>query len=167
MTEPLSKTAPSVIRSSVEITGMTELPSGMRATRENRKMAASKLLKKVRAPAKKKFPARAQNFRIPEQPGLTGTYASCASSCCTHVIKCCGHQNMLVICCLLLQESSALLLSVCPVVERLLCCLLLQESSALLLSTMGLLPGHMCTATSNTRTDMLHLSFCFPVVKQR
>lgn len=47
---------------------MTELPSGMRATRENRKMAASKLLKKVRAPAKKKFPARAQNFRIPEQP---------------------------------------------------------------------------------------------------
>lgn len=49
------------------------------------------------------------------------------------------------------------------------CCLLLQESSALLLSayTEGLLLGHMCTATSNTRTDMLHLSFCFPVVKQR
>ena len=48
------------MRSSVEMTGMTELPSGMRATREKRKIAASKLLKKVRAPAKKKLPASAQ-----------------------------------------------------------------------------------------------------------
>ena len=60
MMEPSSKTAPSVMRSSVEMTGITELPSGMRATRENRKMAASRLLKKVRAPAKKKFPATVQ-----------------------------------------------------------------------------------------------------------
>ena len=57
MTRPLLRTAPSVMRSSVEMTGMTELPSGIRATREKRNMAASKLLKKVLAPAKKKLPA--------------------------------------------------------------------------------------------------------------
>lgn len=60
MTRPLSRTAPNVMRSSVEMTGITELPSGMRATREKRKIAASKLLKKVRAPAKKKLPASVQ-----------------------------------------------------------------------------------------------------------
>ena len=57
MTRPLLRTAPRVMRSSVEMTGITELPSGMRATLENRKIAASKLLKKVLAPAKKKLPA--------------------------------------------------------------------------------------------------------------
>ncbi len=57
MTRPLLRTAPRVMRSSVEMTGMTELPSGMRATLENKKIAASKLLKKVLAPAKKKLPA--------------------------------------------------------------------------------------------------------------
>ena len=41
---------------------MTAEPSGSRATRENRKMAASKELKNVRAPAKKKFPAHAQSI---------------------------------------------------------------------------------------------------------
>ena len=57
MTRPLLRTAPRVMRSSVEITGITELPSGIRATLEKRKIAASRLLKKVLAPAKKKLPA--------------------------------------------------------------------------------------------------------------
>lgn len=57
MTKPLLRTAPRVIRSSVEMTGITELPCGMRATLEKRKIAASKLWKKVLAPAKKKLPA--------------------------------------------------------------------------------------------------------------
>ena len=54
---PLLRTAPRVMRSSVEMTGMTALPWGMRATREKRKMAASRLWKKVLAPPKKKLPA--------------------------------------------------------------------------------------------------------------
>ena len=57
LTVPLLRTAPRVMRSSVEMTGMTALPCGMRATLEKRKMAASKLWKKVLAPAKKKLPA--------------------------------------------------------------------------------------------------------------
>ena len=53
---PLLSSAPKVIRSSVEMAGITAEPSGRRATREKRKMAASRELKKVRAPAKKKLP---------------------------------------------------------------------------------------------------------------
>lgn len=64
MTRPLLRTAPRVMRSSVEMTGMTELPSGIRATRENRNIAASKLLKKVLAPAKKKLPTEEERGRF-------------------------------------------------------------------------------------------------------
>ena len=51
-----TSSAPSVMRSSVQMAGSTIEPSGMRATRENRKMAASRDWKKMRAPAKKKLP---------------------------------------------------------------------------------------------------------------
>ena len=55
-TEPSANSAAKVILSSVQIAGRTRDPSGIRATRENRKIAASKERKNVRAPAKKKFP---------------------------------------------------------------------------------------------------------------
>ena len=45
------------MRSSVQMAGSTSEPSGIRATRENRKMAASREWKNMRAPAKKKLPA--------------------------------------------------------------------------------------------------------------
>jgi hypothetical protein len=54
---PLASSAPSVMRSSVEMAGMTVESEGSRATRLKRKIAASSDRKKVRAPAKKKFPA--------------------------------------------------------------------------------------------------------------
>lgn len=56
MTAPFSSSAPSVMTSSVTMAGSTVEPSGMRATRLNRKMALSMDRKKVRAPAKKKLP---------------------------------------------------------------------------------------------------------------
>lgn len=57
MMVPLAISAPSVMRSSVQMAGSTREPSGMRATRLNRKMAASSERKNRRAPAKKKLPA--------------------------------------------------------------------------------------------------------------
>lgn len=47
---------PRVSLSLVEITGRTRLSVGISETRENKNIAASKESKKMRAPAKKKFP---------------------------------------------------------------------------------------------------------------
>jgi hypothetical protein len=47
---------PSVSLSFVDITGSTRLSAGICDTRENKKIAASKDWKNMRAPAKKKFP---------------------------------------------------------------------------------------------------------------
>ncbi len=57
MMVPFAISAPSVMRSSVQMAGSTREPSGMRATRLNRKIAASSERKNSRAPAKKKLPA--------------------------------------------------------------------------------------------------------------
>jgi len=51
----------------VHIAGKTKDPSGILATLENKKIAASRDLKKVLAPAKKKFPTepeRKLNFSV-------------------------------------------------------------------------------------------------------
>mmetsp|Transcript_32403 Transcript_32403/g.103112 ORF Transcript_32403/g.103112 Transcript_32403/m.103112 type:complete len:217 (-) Transcript_32403:502-1152(-) len=56
MMVPSSSCAPSVMRSSVQMHGSTSDAGGMPLTRENMKMAESIDPKKVRAPAKKKFP---------------------------------------------------------------------------------------------------------------
>ena len=64
MTVPSSSSAPSVMRSSVQMAGSTCEPSGMRATLEKRKMAASSERKKSRAPAKKKFPAALRSWPL-------------------------------------------------------------------------------------------------------
>lgn len=49
MSEPSASSAPRLMWSSVRMTGSTSEPSGMRATRENRKMAASSDLPKTSA----------------------------------------------------------------------------------------------------------------------
>ncbi len=59
MTAELASSAPRVMRSSVQMAGSTRDPSGMRATRLNRNIAASNERKNSRAPAKKKLPAHA------------------------------------------------------------------------------------------------------------
>jgi hypothetical protein len=56
ITIPLCNSQPSVRRSFVQIAGRTKLSVGMCETREYRKIAASSDWKKMRAPAKKKFP---------------------------------------------------------------------------------------------------------------
>ena len=53
---PSLNSAPNTSLSSVNTAGTTLDPDGMPATFENRKMAAGKLPKNVRAPAKKKLP---------------------------------------------------------------------------------------------------------------
>lgn len=57
MTEPSASWAPRGVCSSARMAGSTRLPSGMRATRLNRKIAASREPTNRRAPAKKKLPA--------------------------------------------------------------------------------------------------------------
>lgn len=53
----VTSSAPRVMTLSVQMAGMTREPSGMRATRLKRKIAASRDRRNTRAPAKKKLPA--------------------------------------------------------------------------------------------------------------
>ena len=61
---PSASSAPSVILSSVLMAGITADPKGRRATLENKNIAASRDLKNVLAPAKKKFPALRIRTRV-------------------------------------------------------------------------------------------------------
>ena len=61
---PSASSAPSVMLPSVRMTGSTRLPSGMRATLLNKKIADSRERKKSLAPAKKKFPACSEALNL-------------------------------------------------------------------------------------------------------
>lgn len=63
-----TSSAPKVMIPSVQMAGSTEEPSGMRATRENRKTAASSDRRNRRAPAKKKLPAGGHDNRGSRTP---------------------------------------------------------------------------------------------------
>ena len=60
MTVPSASWAPRGVCSSARMAGSTRLPFGIRATRLNKKMAASREPTNRRTPAKKKLPAQAR-----------------------------------------------------------------------------------------------------------
>jgi hypothetical protein len=79
ITIPLCNSQPSVRRSFVQIAGRTKLSVGMCETREYRKIAASSDWKKMRAPAKKKFPMlqHEQPYECPPTKEAGCTLALC------------------------------------------------------------------------------------------